>query len=122
MAAHNELGQWGEEKAADYLRGEGYVVRHRDWKFGHRDLDLVAMDGMTLVFVEVKTRRNNDFSEPEQAVDWRKMRNLAIAANAYVKMYRLDFDIRFDIVSVVGTSYDASEVHHIKDAFVPPAF
>ena len=57
MAAHNELGQWGEEVATDYLRRKGYTIVERDWKSGHRDLDIIAMDGQTLVVVEVKRRR-----------------------------------------------------------------
>ena len=63
MAAHNELGQWGENLATEYLRSKGYVIIDRDWRSGHRDLDIIAEDGDVVVFVEVKTRRNNLFTE-----------------------------------------------------------
>ena len=78
MAAHNELGIWGEQCAEEYLRRKGYVILERDWKSGHRDLDIIALDGAVLVFVEVKTRRNRMFTDPEAAVDYRKIRNIKL--------------------------------------------
>ncbi|MBR1402034.1 MAG: YraN family protein [Prevotella sp.] len=119
MAAHNELGKWGEQQAVDYLERKGYRILARDWKDGHRDLDLVAMDGDTLVIVEVKTRRNNVFGEPEEAVDWRKIRSLSIAASRFVRLYRINSDIRFDIVSITGDDTGHFTVNHIVDAFLP---
>ena len=117
MAAHNELGAWGEEIAADYLQRQGYQIIERDWKSGHRDLDLIAMDNDTLVFVEVKTRRNRTFTDPEMAVDYQKIRNLQQAANHYVKYKHIDNDIRFDLITVVGTMGETPDIEHIKDAF-----
>ena len=83
MAEHNELGKWGEDEATLYLENEGYVVIDRDWKAGKRDLDILAVspDGKTLVVVEVKTRSGEEYQQPEEAVDARKMRNLAIATS-----------------------------------------
>ena len=122
MAAHNELGRWGEQKAAEYLAAKGYRILHQDWRIGHRDLDIVAVtpDGHTLAVVEVKTRRGADMAEPEQSVDWRKIRSLTMAAGAYVKRYAIDLDIRFDIVSVVGMSDGSMRINHIESAFLPP--
>jgi putative endonuclease len=117
MAAHNELGTWGEAQAEEYLRRKGYLIMERDWHFGHRDLDLVAMDGTTVVFVEVKTRSSRLFAEPEQAVGWRKVKHLKIAAGHYVKQHCIDGELRFDIVTVVGTMGQAPEIDHIEDAF-----
>ena len=120
MATHNDFGSWGEHVAADYLRDKGYSIRHLNWKLGHRDLDIVAVtpDGMTLVVVEVKTRRNTDFAPPEASVDKRKMRNLTTAANAYIRRYRINLDVRFDILTVVGDNTHA-DIQHIEDAFYP---
>ena len=121
MAEHNELGAWGEDEAALYLEGEGYVIIDRDWKIGKRDLDILALspDGKTLVVVEVKTRSGDDYQRPEEAVDGRKMRNLAIAANAYVKEYQVDKELRFDIIAVVGVGHQVKCLEHLKDAFNP---
>lgn len=121
MAEHNELGVWGEDETALYLEGEGYVIIDRDWKIGKRDLDILALspDGKTLVVVEVKTRSGDDYQRPEEAVDGRKMRNLAIAANAYVKEHQVEKELRFDIISVVGVGHQVKCLEHLKDAFNP---
>jgi putative endonuclease len=116
MAAHNELGKWGEDCAADYLQRKGYTIVERDWKSGHRDIDIIAFDeNRTVVFVEVKTRRNRIFGEPEESVDYRKLRNLKAAINHYVKYRCIDNDIRFDIITVVGTIGAEPEIDHLMD-------
>ena len=117
MAAHHELGKWGEQIAADFLQRQGYIILERDWKSGHRDLDIIARDGDTIVFVEVKTRRNRLFTDPETAVNFQKIHNLQSAANHYIKFKHIDNPIRFDIVSVVGTEHITPEIEHTKDAF-----
>lgn len=121
MAEHNDLGKWGEDEAALYYEDRGYEILERDWKVGKRDIDLIALtEGKdTLVFVEVKTRQNNDLQEPEEAVDVKKMRNLAIAANAYVKLHGLDMDVRFDIISVMGKCSCVESIECFEDAFNP---
>lgn len=121
MAEHNDLGKWGEDEAALYYEDRGYEILERDWKVGKRDIDLIALteDKDTLVFVEVKTRQNNDLLEPEEAVDVKKMRNLAIAANAYVKLHGLDMDVRFDIISVIGKCSCVESIECFEDAFNP---
>lgn len=116
MAAHNELGTWGEELAAEHLQRKGYTILERDWHSGHRDIDIIAMDGETVVFVEVKTRRNRVFGEPEDAIDYQKLRNLRAAINHYVKFRRLWQEIRLDIVTVVGTPDGGTpEITHVQD-------
>ncbi len=119
MAAHNELGFWGEQAAANYLAAKGYRILQRNWHYGRRDIDIIATDLTTLVFVEVKTRRNADFTAPEAAVDAAKIRSLAIAADAFVKQQQMDMPLRFDIVSVTGTPATGCHVNHIEDAFIP---
>ena len=116
MAAHNELGQWGEDLAAAYLQGKGYQIVERDWKSGHRDIDIIARDEAgTIVFVEVKTRRNRVFGEPEEAIDYRKMQSLQQAINHYIKLHHINSQVRFDIISIVGTPGSEPEINHIKD-------
>ncbi|MCO6024811.1 YraN family protein [Prevotella cerevisiae] len=122
MSEHNERGIWGEELASAFLRDKGYTILDRDWHQGKRDLDIVAMaeDGETLVFVEVKTRRNADYLLPEEAVDDRKIRNLAYAANSYLQNTKVLFRyIRFDIISIISQGADGIKIDHIEDAFNP---
>lgn len=115
MAAHNELGRWGEDLAAAFLEEKGYELIERDWKSGHHDLDIVAKDGSTLVIVEVKTRRNRLYGNPEEAIDYRKRRSLLSAINHYTKSHCLFCSLRFDIISIVGNMGEKPEIDHIID-------
>jgi len=115
MAAHNELGKWGEDKASEFLQHNGYKIIERDWKSGRRDIDIVATDGKEVVFVEVKTRRNRLFGEPEEAVDYRKLQSLRLAINHYIKYRHINCDVRFDIISIVGMIGQEPEIDHIID-------
>ena len=116
MAAHNELGKWGEDLAVDYLQRKGYTIVERDWKSGHRDIDIIAYDeNGTLVFIEVKTRRNRLFGDPEDAVDYRKLRSLQSSMNHYIKYRRINVEVRLDIITVVGTIGEEPNIEHIID-------
>lgn len=116
LTPNNELGAWGEEQAANYLIHKGYTIIERDWKSGHRDIDIIATDGEVVVFVEVKARRNRVFGEPEDAVDYMKMQNLRAAINHYIKYKNVRQEIRFDVITVVGTPYGGeAEITHIED-------
>lgn len=121
MARHNEMGKWGEDVAAAYLRQKGYVICERDWRSGKRDIDIIALtpDSLTVVFVEVKTRLPDSATAPEEAVDAVKIRNLCVAADNYVKMYGVEEELRFDIITVVGTRGCEPRIEHIEDAFNP---
>ena len=116
MATHNDLGKWGEEVAVHYLVDNGYRIVQRDWKSGHRDIDIIAMQENVVVFVEVKTRRNRVFAEPEEAIDYKKLQNLRQAINYYVKSRHINREIRLDVITVVGTPEGAPpEITHIED-------
>ena len=121
MAEHNDLGKWGEDVALAYLLDQGYRLLDRNWHQGHRDLDLIMQQDDTLVIVEVRTRRNNLFMDPEQTVDALKMLSLSKAANAYLRLHRISLNIRFDIVAITGTPSSDFTINHIEDAFYPPA-
>lgn len=119
LSEHSQTGIWGEEVAADYLRGQGYVILERDWHSGHRDIDIIARQDDTIVFVEVKTRRNTDYMQPEQAVDWKKRRNLRHAIANYMSYRKTDLPTRFDIITVVGTLGTPHPViNHIEDVYI----
>ena len=115
MAAHNDTGKWGEDLAVAYLEKKGYTIVERDWKSGRRDIDIIALDDDVVVFVEVKTRRNRLYGEPEDAVDYHKLQNLQQAISHYVKFRNIRQDIRFDIISVVGTIGSEPDIQHIQN-------
>ena len=121
MGSHNELGIWGEQYATNYLRDKGYEIIARNWRIGHRDIDIIARspDNTTVVFVEVKTRTNDVITKPEDAVNLKKIRNIGIAANAYVKQMNVVDMIRFDIITIIGNNDNNAQLEHIKDAFNP---
>lgn len=121
MAAHNSLGKAGEDTAAHYLEQQGYVLLHRNWRKNHLELDIVAMKDNELVVVEVKTRSNTDYTEPQTAVNRQKIRRIVIATNAYIKHFRIDAPVHFDILTVIGEP-GAFRMEHIQDAFYPPMF
>lgn len=121
MAEHNDLGKAGEEAAAHYLKEKGYLILHRNWRRGHLELDIVAAKNNELVVVEVKTRRDTEFALPEDAVDGLKIRRTVRAADAYIKMFQIDAQVRFDIITVVGNRKNF-QIEHIKEAFYPPLF
>ena len=115
MAAHNELGKWGEDIAAAYLTEKGWQIIERNWKSGHHDLDIIAKEGCTLIIVEVKTRRNRLFGDPEEAIDYKKRMSLQSATNYYVKSHHINVPVRFDIISIVGMIGSTPEIDHIID-------
>lgn len=121
MTAPNILGKAGEDAAADYLSRKGYLILDRNWRMRHLELDIVATKDGTLVFVEVKTRRNTEFREPYEAVDWKKIRHIVMAADAYIKQHDFGGPVRFDIVTVVGRE-GQFEIEHMEDAFDSPIF
>lgn len=114
--AHLKMGIWGEDLAAAYLREKGYIILERDWHSGHRDIDIIALHEGYYVFVEVKTRRNTDFCDPVNAVDYKKRRNLRLAMNHYIKYRHIDKPVRFDIITIVGTPDCMNPViNHLED-------
>ena len=121
MAAHNTLGKTGEDAAVAYLERNGYTINHRNWRKNRLELDIVAVKDGLLIVVEVKTRSNTEYIEPQDAVNWQKVRHIVVAADAYIKHFSIDAPVRFDIITVVGEA-DTFEVKHIKDAFYPPMF
>lgn len=121
MAEHNKLGKAGEDAATVYLERHNYVIRHRNWRKGHLELDIVAAQNRELVIVEVKTRRDTTFMQPEDAVDLQKIKRTVRAADTYIKLYQIDDPVRFDIITVVGEEGHFT-IEHIKEAFYPPMF
>lgn len=116
MARHNLLGNKGEMLASRYLLDKGYAILHYNWRSGHKEIDIIAKERDTLVFVEVKSRSSEQFGNASDAVDDRKIEYLLRAAEAYVIRNRIDLKYRFDIVTVIGDS-EPYRIEHIRDAF-----
>jgi putative endonuclease len=119
MATHNELGKTGEEAAVEYLQTNGYTILHRNWRRGHLELDIVAMKDEELVVVEVKTRASDVFGHPIAAVTPQKIRRTVRAADAYIRLFHITAEVRFDVIAVIGSSGNL-RVEHYPCAFYPP--
>ncbi|MDL2211003.1 YraN family protein [Bacteroides sp. OttesenSCG-928-M17] len=118
MAEHNELGKAGEEAAVKYLERNDYIIRHRNWRRGHLELDIVAAKDNELIVIEVKTRKSNALSTPQEAVTKQKIRHTLLAADTYIKIHQIDDPVRFDIISVIGEE-GHFQINHIEEAFHP---
>jgi putative endonuclease len=115
-AAHLKAGRLGEKKAERFLRKRGYKMIGRRVRVGrHDEIDLIARDGETMVFVEVKTRKNEIYGRPAAAVTREKRRKLSRAAVVFLQKRKLRPPyIRFDIVEVIEEPFD---IRHIQNAF-----
>lgn len=111
-----EFGVMGEQMAARYLEDNGYVILDRNYRRGHQEVDIIALDHGELAVIEVKTRTSEEYFTAEQAVDHRKRQNIICVANNYVRRYHRTEPLRFDIIAIVGHGADA-EVRHTKNAF-----
>jgi putative endonuclease len=113
------LGQRGEAAAARFLKRRGYKIVARSDRLEPGELDLVAVDGRTIVFVEVKTRQTADLGHPAEAVDAAKQRRLTRLAVTYLKRHRLlDYPARFDVVAVTWPDGQRRPlIEHFPNAF-----
>jgi putative endonuclease len=103
--ARKRLGDAGEEIATRELIRRGYVVRERNWRCPEGELDIVAEQGESLVFVEVRTRRGDRFGTPEESITLAKRAHLIAAAQAYLQAHALeDRDWRIDVAAVEMTA------------------
>lgn len=114
-APHLRTGRIGEKHAEKFLKKAGLQIIARNVHVGYDELDLIARQGDTLIFVEVKTRSNENFGRPAAAVNRAKRKKLSRAAMHFLKKRKLRPPyIRFDVVEVIG---DKPDIRHIQNAF-----
>jgi putative endonuclease len=122
MAEHNVVGNIGEEIACQIMRKKGFRIVDTNWRFGHLEMDVIAINKKEIVFLEVKTRTST-FSDkrPEEYVDELKKRRMVAAANAYIKMNNIEQAPRFDIIGLIMNplTHEIIESTHLEDAFSP---
>ncbi|MBR4901765.1 MAG: YraN family protein [Victivallales bacterium] len=118
-AAHLRLGRRGENIACRTLEELGIDVLERNVRNRHGEIDIIARDGMTLCFIEVKTRHKNAFSRPADAVDEMRRHRLSRAAGLYMRCLgdRVQVKYRFDIMEIVYDKKRLRNVHYMRNAF-----
>ena len=123
MAEHNIVGNIGEEVACEIMRKKGFRIVETNWRFGHLEMDIIAVSRKEIAFVEVKTRTSTfGGKRPEEYVDELKRRRMAASANAYIKIKQIDLVPRFDIIGLLinPVTHEILEQTHLEDAFLPP--
>lgn len=110
-------GQAGEDAAATFLEKMGYAILARNYRAGRGEIDIIAKDGETLVFVEVKAGRSGKFGSPEERVTVYKQRQIARIASLYLEETKQgNLLCRFDVIAV-DVEFGRQQIRHIKDAF-----
>lgn len=113
-----DTGRHAEKLAAGFLRARGYRIWKTNWRWGKRELDLVAVYGDTLVIVEVKSMVGNQVNHPSVVVDALKQRNIVLAAEGFIRLFKSKRPTRFDVIAVLYHG-DGVEIEHYKNAFTP---
>lgn len=117
MLSKRKKGTVGEGLAVEYLEKKGYRIIQRNYRYEHGEIDIVAEDGNTLVFIEVKARRSKEFGEPEDAVTPRKRDKIRATAEGYLFKNNIDDkNCRFDVIAI-DYQCNKTEIRHIPDAF-----
>lgn len=117
MSKHSKIGIKGEEIASTFLLNKGYNILFRNWRYGKKEVDIIAVKNELIVFVEVKTRTREQFQFPEEAVNKRKQLFLKVAADGYADQNPSRQSIRFDIISVLLEGEHIKEIIHFEEAF-----
>jgi putative endonuclease len=111
------LGRRGENIAKRYLISKGYKFITSNWRFGHKEIDIIFEVSNCIVFVEVKTRSDLNII-PDLCISQKKQDTLINAANSYINVHDVDKEVRFDVV-LVGIKENTVKINHIENAFYP---
>ena len=115
---HCDIGRNAEQLAVGFLRARGYHIWRTNWRWGKKELDIVATFGGLLIVVEVKSMVGNRVNHPYEVVDQRKQRHIVLAAEGFIRVFNSRLPTRFDVIAVI---YHAGqvEIEHIENAFRP---
>ena len=111
-------GDWGEALVAEYLRDRGYGIIASQYRCRFGEIDLIARDGETLCFVEVKLRKDASHGLPREFVTASKQKKLRMTAQFYLAAHDLDAACRFDVAEVyTDEKHDRAKIEYIENAF-----
>ena len=99
--SNKDLGNWGEDLAAKFLKKKGYKILARNYRNRFGEIDIIASKKRRIMFIEVKTRTGNYFGWPEEAVDEKKKEKLEYLADCYLEEKKFDGDFQFDVISII---------------------
>jgi putative endonuclease len=113
------LGKWGQKQCENFLKKKGYKILMRNFSCKTGEIDLVMTEpNSTIIFIEVKTRINENFADAESAITSAKKQRMTIAANFFVKKHKLEnLPLRFDVVMVIAAEKGKTQIRHYENAF-----
>lgn len=114
---NRDWGAFAEDRAAEYLRRQGYTILERNLKFNKIEIDIIAQKNQMIVFVEVKAR-SGGHQDPVDAVDRKKRAKMTAGADIYLRNLDQLYQYRFDIITLTGNQQDFT-IEHYEDAFMP---
>lgn len=118
MLTKREIGDKGEFLAQNHLVSAGYEILESNWRYSKAEIDIIAKSEEILVFVEVKTRSYDFYGKPEEAVSQKQEGLIMDAAQRYMEEVGHDWEIRFDIISIIMTKKGVlKSLEHFEDAF-----
>lgn len=115
-----QIGKYGENLAVGFLKKQGYEIIKTNFRCRFGEIDIIAKDGRTIVFVEVKTRKTLRFGMPSESVDFRKQFHMKRVAQYFISYYlsHEDYTYRFDVVEIlIDKKSNATKINLIKNAF-----
>lgn len=118
MATHNETGKKGEDLAAGWLQQNGFTLIHRNWRYSHYEVDIIACRNNMLHFIEVKTRRSNRFGHPEESVSDKKIENLMEAADEFMHRHPQWKKIQYNVLSITLLTNKEPTFFLIEDVYL----
>ncbi len=113
-----QIGNKGEAIAIEYLISKGFSILTRNWQYLHRELDIVAQQGDTIVFFEVRARQIGSLVDPIQSITRKKQRLLVEADNLYIQKMNITGEVRFDLICITYGN-NKTNIEHIENAFYP---
>jgi len=118
MAAKDDFGRAGEQRAVEHLTARGYAILDRNWRCAQGEIDIVAQRDGALCFVEVKTRRSELYGHPFEAIDQRKLRRLWRLAFAWAEAHpeqSRSRRVRIEAVGLIGADAGTARLEHLED-------
>jgi putative endonuclease len=112
MGEHNELGKEGEERARQFLVSKSYKILELNWRYHHKEIDIIADLEDYLVVIEVKTRSSDFFDDITTVITNKKKRFLIEATEAYIEKHNITKETRFDLIFISNDN-----IEHIEEAF-----
>ncbi len=112
MSEHNKLGEEGEERARHFLVSNSYKILELNWRYNHKEIDIIAELNDYIVVIEVKTRSSDFFDDITTVITNKKKRYLIEATEAYIEKHNITKEIRFDLIFISNNN-----IEHIEEAF-----